>query len=427
VLIASRLLTAKQAAAYGEREARRQEAERRQEAAERLRVVEALRASETRFRSVLELAPDGFVIADREGCITLANTQAHRIFGYGPGELLGAAIEALVPERLRGGHTAHRTHYLAQPRTRPMGAGLDLMGLRKDGTEVPVEISLSPMATEDGLLVIAVVRDIAERMRVEERIRQLNGDLERRVAELGAANDELEAFSYSVSHDLRAPLRAIDGFSQALLEDHAERLDDEGREYLARVRAAAQRMAGLIDDLLDLSRVTRREMRRVPVDLSAVARTVALELERSEPGRQVEFAIADGVQAEGDPHLLRAVLENLLGNAWKFTGARPHARVAFGATPMDGTVAYFVADNGIGFDMAYADRLFRAFQRLHAMHEFPGTGIGLATVQRIVHRHGGRVWAEAQPGTGATFYFTLAGGGEERHGHAADSAGRRQP
>jgi PAS domain S-box-containing protein len=396
--VAARLRAAQHRAEAREAEARRHEEERRQ--------------SEARFRGLVELAPDGMVIADAAGRITLANTQAHRMFGYDPGDLVGRSVEVLVPERVRGGHAAHRAGYHAQPRTRPMGAGLDLTGRRRDGSELPVEISLSPIETEEGVLVISIVRDVSDRKRVEERVQQLNADLERRVAELAAVNRELEAFSYSVSHDLRAPLRAIDGFSQAVLEEHGDRLDEEARDYLTRVRAAAQRMAELIDDLLALSRVTRREMKHQPVDLSAMARTVVLQLQRSDPQRAVEVAIAEGVVADGDGPLLRVVLENLLGNAWKFTGRTPKPRVEFGVTRRDGLSTYFVADNGVGFDMAYADNLFGAFQRLHAMHEFPGTGIGLATVQRIVHRHGGRVWAEAHPGHGATFHFTLSGGTE---------------
>jgi len=228
-----------------------------------------------------------------------------------------------------------------------------------------------------------------------------------RTIQLEAANRELEAFSYSVSHDLRAPLRGIDGFSQALLEDYADTLDDQGRDYLRRVRSATQRMAGLIDDLLNLSRITRGELRREAVDLSAQARSVAEQLRQAQPERQVEFHIADGLTAEGDPRLLRIALENLLGNAWKFTGKTDPAVIEFGLRRERGEAIYFVRDNGAGFDMAYAGKLFGAFQRLHDVREFEGTGIGLATVQRIIRRHGGRVWAEGESGHGATFHFTL--------------------
>jgi light-regulated signal transduction histidine kinase (bacteriophytochrome) len=236
---------------------------------------------------------------------------------------------------------------------------------------------------------------------------RLIGQLSQRTAELEAANKELEAFAYSVSHDLRAPLRAMDGFSLALLEDYTGRLDAEGQDYLRRVRAATRTMAQLIDDLLELSRVTRAEMRRDAVDLGPLAQSIAAELQTMQPERQVEVIIADGLNTQGDPRLLRVVLENLLSNAWKFTGQQPQARIAFGLAEQNGQTAYFVRDNGAGFDMAYADKLFGVFQRLHRADEFPGTGVGLATVQRIIHRHGGRVWAEGAVGQGATFYFTL--------------------
>ncbi len=235
---------------------------------------------------------------------------------------------------------------------------------------------------------------------LEERVR-------RRTSELAATNRELEAFAYSVSHDLRAPLRAIDGFSQALLEDCSERLDELGRGYLDRVRANAQRMGRLIDDLLKLSRVTRDEMRPEKVSISTLAASVVRDLRRSEPERHIDLTIPDDLTATADRRLLEVLLSNLLGNAWKFTARRPQAHVEVGAADYDGERAFFVRDDGAGFDMAHSDKLFGAFQRLHSSAEFEGTGIGLATAQRIVHRHGGRVWAKGAVGEGATFYFTL--------------------
>lgn len=245
-------------------------------------------------------------------------------------------------------------------------------------------------------------KEVEERKRVERQIQGMN-------TELMAANRELEAFSYSVSHDLRAPLRGIDGFSQALLEDYADKLDETGKDYLRRVRAGTQRMGVLIDDLLNLSRVTRTEMRLENTDLSAIAQAVAAELRNAQPARRTEFRIEDNLKAVADAHLLRIALENLIGNAWKFSSKRESACVEFGRTDGEAGPAYYVRDNGAGFDPAYAARLFGAFQRLHGTADFPGTGVGLATVQRIIRRHGGRIWAESAVEKGATFYFTLAG------------------
>lgn len=267
-----------------------------------------------------------------------------------------------------------------------------------------------------------LVRSIQSREQLAARAREiailnreltgLNSDLESRVEqrtlELQAVNKELEAFSYSVSHDLRAPLRTIDGFSLALEEDFAETLDLQGRDYITRVRGGVQRMGMLIDALLQLSRVTRSDLVREPVDLSQLATNVFNDVSAADPQRKVEWIAQPGVLVDADPRLLRVALENLIGNAWKFTERTPNAQIRFGSSPAKGRTVYFIRDNGAGFDMKYVDRLFTAFQRLHGDRDFKGSGIGLATVSRIILRHHGEIWAEGEPGQGATFSFTLA-------------------
>ena len=252
---------------------------------------------------------------------------------------------------------------------------------------------------------------LIERIRTEEELAQHREHLEdlisRRTIELSAINQELEAFSYSVSHDLRAPLRAMDGYSQAILEDYHELLDEEGKSYLGKIRAASQRMGELIDDLLKLSRISRAELHLETVDLSELVRSITDQLRQSQSERDVEVTIRDAVVAQGDKRLLTIALENLLGNAWKFTAKQAQGKIEFGLTEQDGNRVYFVHDSGVGFDMKYAQKLFTPFHRLHSEKDYPGTGIGLSTVQRIIQRHGGRIWAEAEIGKGATFYFTL--------------------
>jgi PAS domain S-box-containing protein len=627
-------------------------------------ITERKRAEE-QFRLVVEGAPTGMIMVNQAGLIMLVNAQIEKVFGYDRSELLGQSVDLLVPGRFRGQHPGHREGFFAAPSQRAMGGGRELYGLRKDGSEFPLEIGLNPIKTADGVMVMASIIDITERKQTEKSLRQsrerlelahhiaklgtfelnfqsgmnswapeleamygltpgsfggtklewerlvhpddlpqvlkrveegfskgraegdwrviwpdgsihwlsgrwqvfkdefgmplrmigvnkdiseqkrgemalresearfrtmadtapvliwisdttklctwfnkpwldftgrtmeqeigngwaegvhqedferclsiystsfdsrqpftmeyrlrrhdgdyrwfldngiprfsethefvgyigtciditerkraekefqtLNEELERRVvartAEHAAVNAELEAFSYSVSHDLRAPLRSMEGFSQALLEDYSDILDDQGKNYLHRIASACIRLAHLIDELLELSRVSRSEMHRAPVNLSTMAQVIAKELQETDSHRHVEFLIKEGLVVHGDSRLIRSMMENLIGNAWKYTSKHPRAHIEVGSTsPGDGRVVYFVKDDGAGFEMEYVNKLFGAFQRLHDANEFPGTGVGLATVQRIIHRHGGTVWAEGRPEEGATFYFTL--------------------
>lgn len=372
---------------------------------ERVHTELALKDSEERFRGLLEGAPDAIIIIDAEGSISYANHSAETMFGYAPNSLQGSPMGELIPEmpslryalQFNGENSGHESATRAVPH----------QALHQDGHQFPVEVNLRPLESKDGPLLISIIRDVTEREEAEQEIMRLNLRLAEHIAKLTSVNKELEAFSYSVSHDLRGPLRSIDGFTHILEEDYAEALDEEGLNFLHKVRAASQRMGNLIDALLRLSRISRAQVNRVPINLSSIAEELVEQLRNNEPERQVEVQISPDMEVEADPNLMRALLDNLLGNAWKFTAQTEPARISFSSRYDNGDTIYQVQDNGAGFNMKYAEKLFAPFERLHSPSEFSGTGIGLATVMRIIQRHGGRIWAKGEPGQGATFYFTL--------------------
>lgn len=376
---------------------------------ERERSDRLLRTREHEFRTLAENLPDNVVRYDREGRTVYVNPALERTLGATAARMIGMRIRELNPDGSSEAFAQAVDAALASGKNGEIEIAVPVPSQEPSIHQIRTIVERDEHGEVSG--VLAIGRDITERKRAEQEILQLNRELEQRVSErtaqLEAANKELESFAYSVSHDLRAPLRSIDGFSQAVLEDYAGKLDQEGRHYLQRIRHGAQRMAQLIDDMLNLARVTRGELRLERVDLSALAQEIANELARREPGREVSFQAAPGLVVTGDSRFLRVALENLLGNAWKFSSKRPKARIEFGVNRHEGQREYFVRDNGAGFDMNYAGRLFGAFQRLHTTEEYPGNGVGLATVQRIIHRHGGRVWAEGEVDKGATLFFTL--------------------
>ena len=383
--------------------------------------------------AIVDSSDDAILSITLDGVITSWNKAAERIYGYQAAEIIGCSVSLLIPpdrpdemaETLDGIRIGERVDHYETTRR------------RKDGATVAISLTVSPVHDAAGGIVgassIAHIITESDRGRAQARtasqhsrslniledlsaaqaqIQMLNAELEARVeqrtAELVVANKNLEAFTYSVAHDLRSPLRALSGYSEALTEDYGDVLDETGRWYTERIQAATLRMGTLIDDLLLLARVSRAEMSLERVDLSAEVAAIAAELQAREPGRRIRFAIDDGVRVTADRTLIRTVLQNLVENAWKFTAKRDGAAIEFATTPAeDAEVCCYVRDNGAGFDPAFAGKLFQPFQRLHAVTEFPGTGIGLASVRRIIERHGGRVWAEGAVGCGATFYFTL--------------------
>jgi PAS domain S-box-containing protein len=374
-------------------------------------LARARKQDEEKFRELLDAAPDAMVITDRGGRLELVNAQAEKMFGIERGQLVGEPMGMLVAEFALGKAVEAAPRHFSDLVAQHLDATVEMHGLHKDGTQFPAEVRLNRVETVKGVLISCGIRDITERKRAEEDLRKLNEELDehvrQRTTELEAVNQELEAFTYSVSHDLRAPLRHIDGFSKLLVEGHQAELSPDAQEYVATIRDSVLQMGRLIDDLLNLARVGRKQMAVQVTGPNSLVEEVRADLNRANPDRLIEWKVGTLPYIECDPALMKQVFANLLSNAVKFTRPRKPAVIEVGATSQDGRPVFFVRDNGVGFSMKYASKLFGVFQRLHRSEDFEGTGVGLATVQRIIHKHRGRVWGEAELNNGATFYFTL--------------------
>jgi PAS domain S-box-containing protein len=364
--------------------------------------------------AIIDSAMDAIISVDADQRIRMFNPAAERMFRCAAGEILGQPLDRLLPAAFREGHRRHIDQFGRTGVTsRAMGQSPSLWGLRADGEQFPIEASISQVEVDGQKIYTAIVRDISERHRSREEIRRMNIELEQRVeartAELLAANQELESFTYSVAHDLRAPLRHIDAFGAILEDDYAAALPEEARRFVDNIRTGTQRMSRLVDDLLKLARLGRQELRPESTPLGALVNDALAELKQETEGRTVEWRLKPLPTVECDRGLLKQVFVNLLSNAVKYTRPRSPAVIEVGLLKLSGGCALYVRDNGVGFNMKYADKLFGMFQRLHPAQEFEGSGVGLATVDRIVRRHGGCAWAEAAVDKGAVFYFTLAG------------------
>lgn len=350
-------------------------------------------AGERKFRALLDAAPDATIIADEKGIIRMINKQAEDLFDYTRKEMTGQPVEILVPAALHAAHVHHRNTFMKTARLRAMGAGLELFAVKKDSSQFPVEISLSPIHTDEGLMVIASVRDISLRKQLESALRR--------------SNAEMEAFTYSVSHDLRAPLRGIIGFTTILEEDYADKLDQEGHRLTGVIKANTLKMGHLIDDLLAFSRLGRQELAKGAVNVVELVWDIINETLRPDIKKRIAWKVGQLPTVSADLNTLRQVWVNLLSNAVKYSSKKEEPVICVDHYIENGEHVFLVKDNGVGFDHKYKDKLFRVFQRLHNEEEFEGTGVGLALVEKIIFRHGGRVWAEGELGEGACFYFTL--------------------